>query len=427
MATLLALSQHEEETLSQFVTRFATEIRGYPDAHPSLIMQTFLTGLKPSRFFWSLIEKPPATIPEMLQRASQYVAGEALVAGRRADGKKPRIEQTRAITSTVALQPRRRPDHPEPQLPRPPPLPLNAPRTEIFLQIREKGLLRPPNPVKTTHKDRSKYCRFHRDYGHDKEDCRDLQNQIEELIRRGYLGHYLKEPREATPRPMIPVERHIDVIFGGPAAGGSSSTARKSYARSTVEKRPRPKLEPEISFGAEEVERSHHDDALVISIQIANTRVRRVMVDTGSSANVLYLDAFKKLGLSTKDLSPMSSALTGFTGDSISPLGTTTLPVTIGEEPRTKTIMTTFMVVDLPSAYNAILGRPTLNKLKAVVSTYHRAIKFPTSVGTGESRSDPGESRRCYLIAVTLPKKARTQDPDPREEVVPPTRLEPPE
>nr|XP_009412846.1 PREDICTED: uncharacterized protein LOC103994237 [Musa acuminata subsp. malaccensis] len=302
----------------------------------------FLTGLKPSRFFWSLIEKPPATIPEMLQRANQYIAGEALVAGRRTDGKKPRIEQPRPVTSMATTQPRRRPDHSEPRLPRPPPLPLNAPRTEIFLQIREKGLLRPPNPVKATHKDRSKYCRFHRDYGHDTEDCRDLQNQIEELIRRGYLGRYLKEPREATPRPRIPIERQIDVIFGGPAAGGSSSTARKSYARSMVEKRPRPELEPEISFGAEEVECSHHDDTLVISIQIANARVKRVMVDTGSSADVLYLDAFKKLDLSTEDLIPMSSALTGFTGDSISPLGTTTLPVTIGEEPRTKTIMTTF-------------------------------------------------------------------------------------
>ncbi|XP_065003886.1 uncharacterized protein LOC135636193 [Musa acuminata AAA Group] len=281
--------------------------------------------------------------------------------------------------------------------------------------------------MRATYKNRSKYCRFHRDHGHDTEDCHDLQNQIEELIRRGYLGRYLKEPREATPRPRMPVERQVDVIIGGPAAGGGSSSARKSYARSSVEKRPRPELEPEISFGAEEGERSHHDDALVISIQIANARVKRVMVDTGSSADVLYLDAFKRLGLPTEDLIPISSALTGFTGDSISPLGTTTLPVTIGEEPRTRTIMTTFMVVNLPSAYNVILGRPTLNKLKVVVSTYHRAIKFPTLAGVGESRSDPGESRRCYLTAVSLPKRACPHIPDPREEAATPTHLEPPE
>ncbi|XP_064957830.1 uncharacterized protein LOC135608723 [Musa acuminata AAA Group] len=169
--------------------------------------------------------------------------------------------------------------------------------------------------------------------------------------------------------------------------------ARKAYAQSMVEKHPRPGLEPEITFGAGEVERSHHDDVLVISIQIANAWVKRVMVDTGSSADVLYLDAFKKLSLTKEDLTPMASMLIGFTGDSISLLGTIILPVTIGEEPRAKTIMTTFMVVDLPSAYNVIFGRQTLNKLKAVVSTYHRAIRFLTSTGIGESRSDLGESR----------------------------------
>ncbi|XP_064967003.1 uncharacterized protein LOC135613930 [Musa acuminata AAA Group] len=209
-------------------------------------------------------------------------------------------------------------------------------------------------------------------------------------------------PGSDTLHPKEPVERQIDIISGGPATGGNSSTTRKAYTSSTIEKHPRPDLEPEITFRAGEVEHSHHNDALMISIQVTNAQVKRVMVDAGSFADVLYFDAFRRLGLTEGDLTPMVSALTGFTGDSISLLGTMALPVTIGEKPRVKTMIPTFMVVNLPSADNIILGRPTLNKLKVVVSTYHRAIKFLTSVGIGEARSDPGESRRCYLTAVIL-------------------------
>ncbi|XP_065039392.1 uncharacterized protein LOC135673921 [Musa acuminata AAA Group] len=233
------------------------------------------------------------------------------------------------------------------------------------------------------------------------------QGSIEELIRGGHLGCYLNEPREASPRPKGPVEKQIDVITGESTTSGSSLTTRKAYTYDKVEKHPKPEFEPKITFKTEEVERSHHDDALVISIWIANARVKRVMVDTGSSVDVLYLNAFKKLDLTNEDLTSIASALIGFTGDSISPLGTTIRLVTIGEELRAKTMMTTFMVVDLPLVYNVILGCLTLNKLKAVVSTYHWAIKFLTSLGVRVSRNDPRESRRCYFIAVSLLEKSR--------------------
>ncbi|XP_065039422.1 uncharacterized protein LOC135673955 [Musa acuminata AAA Group] len=351
VALLLGLHQREDESLSHFVNRFATQIRGLSDAHPSLLMQAFMAGLRPSRFFWSLVERPPTALPEMLQRANQFVAVEAWMAGKQEE--RTRVRPKPAPGQQPAAT-RRRLDRSDPPTPRPPLPPLGASRTEIFLQIKERGLLRAPVPMKNPREltDQSKHCRFHKQSGHDTEECRELK-------------------REPSPRPEGPAERRIDVITRGPAIGGTSTSGRKAYARSARTDAPQCGPDPKVAFPPEDVKRPEHDDALVIMARIANAQVRRIMIDTGSSIDVLYLDAFLKLGLTKESLKPICLALTGFTDDSVSPLGTVTLPLTLGAPPRTKTVMSTFLVVDLPTAYNAILGRPTLNKIRAVVSTYH--------------------------------------------------------
>ena len=70
-----------------------------------------------------------------------------------------------------------------------------------------------------------------------------------------------------------------------------------------------------------------HDDALVITLRIGGYNVKRVMVDQGSTAEIMYPDLYKGLSLRAEDLTPYSSPLVSFKGNVIIPKGQIRLPV----------------------------------------------------------------------------------------------------
>ena len=67
--------------------------------------------------------------------------------------------------------------------------------------------------------------------------------------------------------------------------------------------------------------------------------------------------------------------------------------------------MIDFLLVDQPLAYNAIIGRPTLNALRAIVSMYHLVMKFLVADLVGEVRGYQAESRQCYAISTRVTEK----------------------
>ena len=160
------------------------------------------------------------------------------------------------------------------------------------------------------------------------------------------------------------------MIVGGTTGAGSSKKARKTYLRTvhsvqltgSVPKMPRID-NPVINFSEDDARRLHHphDDALVVSLQIGDYNMHRVLVDNGNSADILYYPAFQQMRIDKERLSPMNAPLIRFGGTKVFPLGAITLAVTAGDYPQQITKEITFLVVDCSSAYNAILGRPTLN------------------------------------------------------------------
>ncbi|KAK3014466.1 hypothetical protein RJ639_009015 [Escallonia herrerae] len=148
-----------------------------------------------------------------------------------------------------------------------------------------------------------------------------------------------------------------------------------------------------------------------------------------SSAEILFHDAFKKMNIPTERLRKMDTPLYGFFNHPVTAEGIIALPVAIGTPPAQANFMLDFVVVRVPSAYNAILGRPALNKLQAVVSTYHLKMKFPTEHGIGEVKGDQTTARQCYvtscrsknkeaLIIEDLQEDSKMQRGEPIEDLV---------
>ena len=103
-----------------------------------------------------------------------------------------------------------------------------------------------------------------------------------------------------------------------------------------------------------------------------------------------------------EQLVPINAPFVGFGGTRVFPIGAVTLSIMVGDYPQQIMKDVTFLVVDCSSTYNAILRRPTLNSWKAVTSTYHLMIKFPTDYGVGELRGNQVAARECYIAMLEM-------------------------
>ncbi|KAL0344704.1 UNVERIFIED_CONTAM: hypothetical protein Sradi_4301700 [Sesamum radiatum] len=155
---------------------------------------------------------------------------------------------------------------------------------------------------------------------------------------------------------------------------------------------------------------------MVIRLDIANFLVHKVLVDNGRSADIIFWDVIKRMGLEDAQLDLVHTPLVGFGGSGVASMGTISLPVSMGEESKRKTLMVRFLVVDTPFAYNIILERPGLNAFKAVVSTYHLKMKFSTKNGIGEVARDQKEAKRCYNLSLQKGKNEAKMKRKERED-----------
>ena len=134
----------------------------------------------------------------------------------------------------------------------------------------------------------------------------------------------------------------------------------------------------------------------MVTAQINGFIVKRVLVDQGSGAEVMYPDLFRGFGLKNEDLSKYDTPLVGFDGRMVVPEGQISLPMNM----EGKEVMVTFIVVNSFSPYTTILGRPWIHVMGAVSSTLHVKVKFHTEYGIATVRGNQKVARQCLVAAV---------------------------
>ncbi|XP_056843167.1 uncharacterized protein LOC108808448 [Raphanus sativus] len=128
------------------------------------------------------------------------------------------------------------------------------------------------------------------------------------------------------------------------------------------------------------------DNLLVIELTIQDIDVARILVDTGCSANVIYKSTLERMGIDLNTITDDPSLVVGLSGNNTMTLGSIDLSVKTGSV--TKNVE--FLVVDGPTAYNVIVGTPWLNSMRAIPSTFHLCLKFPTPSGVETIQGDRG-------------------------------------
>ncbi|XP_026398738.1 uncharacterized protein LOC113294561 [Papaver somniferum] len=151
-----------------------------------------------------------------------------------------------------------------------------------------------------------------------------------------------------------------------------------------------------MTFDAEDVEEDmeDHNDPLVLTLPVAGCNVKKILIDRGSSANVLFYDTFKRMELNDEQVMSSYYTIYGFNGAPTKRLGYIVLEV----KAAPMKFSTRFSVVDVPYPYNTIIGRRWVQKLKGFAATYHQYLRFPTSKGVMEIKGDQVTARECQVL-----------------------------
>ncbi|CAL1413287.1 unnamed protein product [Linum trigynum] len=274
------------------------------------------------------------------------------------------------------------------------------------------------------------YCEYHNSRTHNTVDCHYFKKALKiisdrggvrEMFQKAEQGNRSPRERSRSPAARPPVQERLgpnpNVKEIRTITGGEPNRKKKckGQASDTWCMKIAKQEGPDLSFTSQDYPpEGPSENPLVINIQVEGYKVFRVLVDSGSSADILFYSCWRQMQAPPEVMKASEAQLVGFSGAKVKVLGTARLRVKVGDEEPSATHPVDFHIADCASAYNAILGRPFLARFGAVASTCHQAMKFQTPQGMGIARGDAKAAKACYAATIHKPK-IHTIDARPTE------------
>nr|GEW46391.1 reverse transcriptase domain-containing protein [Tanacetum cinerariifolium] len=281
-------------------------------------------------------------------------------------------------------------------------------RTPKEILAAEASKFQPPPPMVTPVEKRSinKFCDFQNDKGHSTDECMQLKKQVEELVRARKLSHQIKEIKQGrdqskTRKKRTAVKNKLAAIY---MVQSWQRTVKQKVTQSF-------KRVKEIAFPPLAASNGTEGPP-VIEAEMGGHMIHRMYMDGGFSMEILYEHCFNRLWHEIKNqMVPTTTSLTGFSGETIWPLGQLRLLVIIGDATHSTRAWMNFMIVNSLSPYNGIIERPGLRAIQAVPSTIHVMLKFPVEWGIVTIRSTILIPTECALVITSsvAPSEERTR------------------
>ncbi|GJR03425.1 reverse transcriptase domain-containing protein [Tanacetum coccineum] len=299
MTEIYGIKRRQNEGLQAFMDRFKSEsshIKGVP---PVLSISAFMHGHGHPELAKKLNDKIPKTADEMFERVRAFIRGE--VATRSAEMVRPSQGDKGYVRLTWSGVPEKARNRGGPRKARRnmgvyTPYPKKDTFTPLIKTLKEilamesVSFLEPPPLIGTPEKQNlNKFCDYHGDRDHNTNDCYQLKKQIEEAVASGKLAHLVKDIRQNNQRNMNQGRDGMKVI----------NMIREEGNRKRSFEEGRSGLMSELTFLA--IPRSQlTNEPIILEGIIEGNQVRRIVVDSGSSSEIMYEHCFRNLDINIR-------------------------------------------------------------------------------------------------------------------------------